>query len=289
MMQVWVVRLMLGLTVCMSLGACMRAGSRADVRFDDGPRADSVTTALWRMDETGGTRVPEASPFRLEGIAGPETITDFGRFNGARRFRQSLDSFVIVPDNPLFNFRGSFTIEAWIQLDDYGWYEATPIVAKWTPVANEQSWFFGIVGYKRRPPASPRFSPGYLNQEVAAGRPGTVMFAFQPEDAGLPRAFFSTRQVEIDRWTHVAATYDGEIVRIYVNGQVEGQYATTGAVRASTAPVMIGNFFDPRWLGTFGGDLRIEQPLDGTPYYAFTGVIDELRISSAARRDFPQQ
>ncbi len=138
-MKRWALRLA-GLALVISVGACMRASGTSDVRFHDGPPADSVTVALWRMDETGDTRVRDVSPFRLEGIAGPETSTDFGRFNGARRFRQSLDSFVLIPSNPLFNFKGSFTIEAWIYPDDYGWYEATPIVSKWTPLANEQSW-----------------------------------------------------------------------------------------------------------------------------------------------------
>lgn len=277
------------LLLLVSLSSCMRAGRAANAAYDDGPRSDSVTVALWRMDQTGGTSVPDASPFRLDGVAGPEVTTDFGRYNGARRFVQSLDSFVLVPDNPLLNFEGSFTIESWIHLDDYGWYEATPIVAKWTPVANEQSWLFGVVGYKRTPPASPRFSPGYLNQEVAGGVPGVLMLAFQPEEAGLTRAFFSNRQIELGRWVHVAATYDGEIVRLYVNGQLDGQYATQGRVRPTEAPIMIGNMFDPRWLGSFSGDLRIQQATDPTPFYAFTGLIDELRISNRARGAFPQQ
>lgn len=283
-----IVRIASALVLFAGLNACMRAGGTANVAYDDGPRADSITVALWRMDQTGGVSVPDDGPFHLDGVAGPDVTTDFGRFNGARRFIQSLNSFVLVPENPMFDFESSFTIEAWVHLDDYGWYEATPIAAKWTPIANEQSWLFGIVGYKRTPPASPRFSPGYLNQEVSGGRPGAVMLAIQPEEAGLTRAFFSNRQVEIGRWVHVAATYDGEVVRIYVNGQLDGQYATQGKVRPTPAPVMIGNMFDPRWLGSFGGDLRIEQAIDDTPYYSFTGLIDELRVSNRARADFPQ-
>jgi len=116
---------------------------------------------------------------------------------------------------------------------------------------------------------------------------GKVMFAFQPEEAGSPRAYFSTRPVELGRWTHVAASYDGRVVRIYLNDQLDAQYASPGRVRESDAPLLIGNSFDPRWLTTFSGDLRVGPAGDATPYYAFIGMIDEVRISSQARTEFP--
>jgi hypothetical protein len=247
---------------------------------------DSVTVALWRFNETGGLEVADAGPFRLEGTAGIDTRTEFGQFGNARTFTRSLDSFVLVPHNPLFDFSGSFSIDAWVYLNDYTLFDATPIAARWTPLANQQSWFLGIAGYHQRGPFVGSVT-GSLEDIAGRGLPGQLVFAFQPLDAAPPRSFVSIRAIQRRRWTHVGITYNGAVVKLYVDGQLDSQSATSGTVRPSDAPLMLGNFFDPRWLGTFGGDLRIEQALDPEPYFALEGLIDELRISSTARPAFP--
>jgi hypothetical protein len=269
-------------------GACAAPyGKPADVTSRLRPSAvDSVTVALYRFDETGGVDVGDAGPFRLGGAAGIDTRTDFGQFGNARQFSRSLDSFVLVPYNPLFNFSGSFSIDAWIYLDDYTLFDAAPIAARWTPLANQQSWFLGIAGYHQRGPVAGAVS-GTLDDIAGRGQPGQLVFAFQPEDAAPPRSFVSTRAIQRKRWTHVGATYDGRIVRLYVDGQLDSQSATSGTVRPTEAPLMMGNFFDTRWLGSFGGDLRIEQALDPEPYFALQGLIDDLHISTGARPSFP--
>lgn len=272
---------------CLAAGCAAQQGRPKDATSGLRPtRADSVTIALWRFNETGGLAVEDSGPFHLGGTAGIDTRTEFGQFGNARTFIRSLDSFVLVPHNPLFDFRGSFTIAAWIYIHDYTLFDATPIVAQWTPLANQQSWFLGVAGYHQR--GLPSAAIGSLDDIAGRGQPGQLVFAFQPLDAAPPRSFTSTRPIQRGRWTHVAATYDGSVAKLYIDGQLDSQSATQGEVRPSDAPVMIGNFFDPRWLGTFGGDLRIEQALDPEPYFAFQGQIDDLHISSSARPGFPE-
>jgi MYXO-CTERM domain-containing protein len=65
-------------------------------------------------------------------------------------------------------------------------------------------------------------------------------------------------------WYHIAAVYDRVTMRTYVNGQQTGFLPFTGAVSTSTFALTIG--YNNVW-----GD---EQ---------FTGTIDEVRISKAAR------
>ncbi len=275
------------LGVVFAAGCAPPPGRNGDVtaRLQRAP-VDSVTTALYRFDETGGTEVADAGPFRLTGTAGVDTRTDFGQFGNARVFTKSLDSFVIVPSNPVFDFTGSFSIDTWVYVTEYTLFDATPLVARWTPLANQQSWFLGIAGYHQRSSTIASVS-GSLDEIAGRGQPGQLVFAFQPEDASPPRSFVSTRAIQRGRWTHVGVTYNGSVVRLYVDGQLDSQSATSGSVRASDAPLMMGNFFDPHWLGTFSGDLRVEQPLDPEPYFAFQGMLDELRISSSARPGFP--
>ena len=275
-----------------ALAAAGCAGGTRAVRAPQtvlGIAPDSVSAGLWRMDETGGTHVADAGPFRLAGRAGIDTRTEFGRVRGARLFTRTIDSFVYVPYSRELESGSGLTVEAWIFLNAYGQYEDTPIAARWTQQANEQSWMFAVLGLNMRPPIAQLASPGFHDRLIAqgpVGARGRLMFAIQLEDASPPRAYFSTRGIPLDKWTHVAASYDGDVVRLWIEGELDAQYVTRGRIRSSRAGLVVGNYLDPRWLSDFGGDLRISNAPDMNPYYAFEGLIDELRISTTARGDF---
>jgi len=277
----------------LALAACAKHVRRADPTADTpGTPADSVTVALWRMDETGGTLAADAGPSRLDAVAGPDTRTIFGRFRGARLFTRSANSFLYAPFSPRLEAQSALSVEAWVAPNAYALYEDSPIAARWSPTTAEHSWMFSLVGFNR--PArlliaefGSNLGPGW-HQEFVRGVPvGRLLFVFQPEGAGAPRTFYSLSSIELQRWTHVAVTFDGEVVRFYVNGQPDGTFATPGRIRASQAPLLVGNFFDPRLLTDFGGDLRQGPAADTAPWYAFDGAIDELRLSSSARTVFP--
>lgn len=268
-------------------GACMRAGVLPMIQVPTAPpRPDSVTVALWHMDETVGALVADAGPHRLDGFAGLDTGVDFGRFGGARAFGASIQSFVIVPYADALETGGFLSVEAWIYLDEYGRFEDTPIAGRWTERANERSWLFSVVGNKAAIGPGSTVTPGYHADLVAFGTPGQLMFAMQPAFASGTQIYFSTTSIPVDRWIYVAVTYDGEIVRLFVDGRIEGQFVFQGRIRASSAPLLIGNYFDHRLLS----DMESRSPAvaggDSTPYYAFQGLIDELRISSVGRGAF---
>ena len=259
------------------------AGSRPSTT--GAPEADSVTVALWRMDEPSGTRVGDSGPFRLTGATGRAVQRPFGRFGNALGLERSLDSFALIPFDPQLELPAPITIEAWLFPTAYGNSEDTPIAARWSDEANQQSWILSLAG-RRLGAGIPGQGPGRhatLFPDILAGR---LLFAYQPAAASPPRAYTSTRVVELNRWTHVAVVYDGAVVRIFLDGDLDAQFASPGAIRPTQAPVLIGNSFDTRALTGFEGDLHPELA-DPTPYYAFQGRIDELRISRAARATFP--
>jgi hypothetical protein len=246
-----------------------------------------VTVGLWRFDEADGVRCADAGPFRLEATAGPGTRVGYGRYASAREFTRVIDSFVYAPANPVLDGSGGLTVEAWVMPRAFGQYEDTPLAARWTQEGNEQSWLFGIVGARARPPLASLPGPGFHDALVLAGQSGQLVFAFQPADASQPLAFVSSGRLPLERWTHVAVSYDGTVVRFFIDGRLDAQYATRGRIQASPAPLLVGNYFDTRRLSRFSGELRLEQGGDENPYYAFEGLIDELRISSTARTEFP--
>ena len=69
-------------------------------------------------------------------------------------------------------------------------------------------------------------------------------------------------QLPLDTWTHLAVTFDGTSLRLYVNGNLEQTTAVSGAMSGSDGPLRIGgNAVWDEW---------------------FDGLIDELRIYSRA-------
>jgi len=275
--------------VALAASGCAHGGgaSGSHENRTQAPEADSVTVGLWRFNETTGPRNGDSGPYRLDATSGIDARSDFGRFAGARRFQRSIQSFVVVPNNPELQPPAAFTCETWIKPDEFGQYELTPIAGCWTEEPGHQSWLFGLGGQLLRPPLAQLPSPGFFNTLVSGPVPGRLVFALMPEEAGAPRLFVSARAIRVDRWTHVAVTYDGQIVKFYIDGLLDSQYAFLGRIRSSLSTMVIGNYIDPRYLSGFGGNLRAEQS-DQNPYYALVGSLDELRLSNTARSLFPK-
>ncbi len=68
----------------------------------------------------------------------------------------------------------------------------------------------------------------------------------------------------IDSFYHVAATYDGATMAIYINGQLKSYKPLTGNIRTTTLPFLIG------------------QMLADNADYNFKGVIDEVKLFDSA-------
>ncbi len=250
------------------------------------PTADSVTIALWSFDESGGTRVTDSGPFRLDGTAGLDTRTDFGRYRGARVFQRLQDSFMYVGYNPALDAATSFTIEAWVNINSVTPYEMQVIAGRWTPVPNTQSWVLGVTGKRYHVPQVAIESPEWFLPMVGLAPSQRLVFGYLPATAGGVKGYTSNSDVPLGRWVHVAATLNGELVCLYIDGRLDAQFATHDTIRPSLAPLLVGNTFDPRYLTAFGGDLRIDPEANATFWYQFDGTLDELRLSRSARARF---
>ena len=78
----------------------------------------------------------------------------------------------------------------------------------------------------------------------------------------------STNTVPPNQWTHVAATYDGSTMKVYLNGQPDKQVAFAEGIYPGTNDLAIG--------ANVGGGLA------GQYLYAFSGRIDEPAIYNRA-------
>jgi hypothetical protein len=104
-------------------------------------------------------------------------------------------------------------------------------------------------------------------------RPGGLVYGlYSNEDGNRPSVHTfigstewdtrGTAQVAANTWTHLAATYDGANLRLYVNGTQTSSRALTGPMVVSTGALRIGgNAVWPEW---------------------FSGLIDEVRVYNRA-------
>jgi hypothetical protein len=93
---------------------------------------------------------------------------------------------------------------------------------------------------------------------LLAIRHGQLQLVLQFEDghsAGL------SAPIGADRWTHVAATYDGLEARLYIDGELLARAEESGVLRAGAGPIFVGNDASER---------------------RFDGVIDELWLNTLA-------
>jgi hypothetical protein len=93
------------------------------------------------------------------------------------------------------------------------------------------------------------------------GRP-----AFYGYGLSEPGYHTAGQALELNTWSHVAVTYDGSTVRVYINGEVSHSAQTTGAFRSDTSPLVFGH-------------------KTTAPNTAFNGFIDEVIISRVAMND----
>ena len=250
------------------------------------PIADSATAALWHFDELGGQTVADATPAKLDGVAGLDTQVEFGRFGRARSFVNSANSFALVDANPLLDLRAPFTIEAWIRPRSYPDQILAAVVSRMQNTGNQRAYILGLTG-GQQPLGSPSDPLFATDPRLQIGEPGHLWFAFVPRGAwsGL-YSFISVGIIDTNRWTHIAVTYDGTAVRFYVDGRLDSQHAASGEPARVTAPLMIGNSFDVNVLTDFSGQLQVQSGRNPTFSYPFDGLIDELRLSSVARTEF---
>lgn len=83
---------------------------------------------------------------------------------------------------------------------------------------------------------------------------------------GSGRHCLSHPQPELNRWVHLAGSWDGEKMYLFIDGELKAEMAFLG-------PLFHGG----------PGDQSLKIGNDWTLYYGFNGLIDEVRLSSIGR------
>jgi chitodextrinase len=195
------------------------------------PPVTSRLVAAYAFNEGAGTTVADGSGNGNTGtISGAGWIAT-GKFGSALAFN-GASARVTVSDAASLQLTTGMTLEAWV------FPTATPTGWRQVVGKNVDAYYLTASSSQANRPA--------VGGTWIAGNQNT----------------FGTSVLPVNTWTHLAATFDGSTVRLFVNGsQVASQ--------AQTTP-----------LATTNGTLQIGG--DSFPNEYFAGYIDEVRVYSSA-------
>lgn len=190
----------------------------------------SGLVAAYGFNEGNGTTLGDRSGNGNHGIIAGATWTASGRFGAALSF-DGVNDRVDIPDSSALDLSATMTLEAWVR---------PAAVNGWdTVVMKERSGGLAYALYGGSPSGPPA---AYLT------RTGTT------SDIGAE----GLSPLPLNTWSHLAATYDGTTIRLYVNGALVRSEAAAGTITSTTNPLRIGgNVMWGEW---------------------FQGLIDEVRI-----------
>jgi len=167
--------------------------------------------AAYGFEEPTGNSVVDASGTGNGGTISNATRTTAGRIGSALTFN-GTNSWVTVADAPSLDLTTAMTIEAWV-----------------FPTGNLTNWR-NVIGKER-----PGGVAYYLYSRANNGRPAGGIVTGNSE-----RTLFGTAAIPVNAWTHLATTYDGTILRMYVNGVQVATRAQTGTIAVSASPLRLG-------------------------------------------------
>jgi hypothetical protein len=198
--------------------------------------ANAATTGLvasYGFNEGAGTTVGDGSGMGNAGTVEGPVWTAAGKFGKALTFDGSND-YVTVPDSSTLDPGSAMTLEAWVR----------PTASSgWRTVLLKENGT-GELAYS-------------LYSASGTNRPSAWAYV-----GGGSGSAIGTAAVPLTAWTHLAATYDGSNLRLYVGGVLKVTKAYSGSVASTAEPLRIGgNAVWGEW---------------------FAGQIDEVRVYNKA-------
>lgn len=197
-----------------------------------GPPPSGLVAAYSFNEGSGTALIDRTGSGRTGTLSGP-TWTTSGKFGGALSFDGTNDWVTIADANSL-DLTNGMTLEAWVRPSALSGYP--------TVILKEMSGglAYGLYAYDSAPRPA-----GYV---TVAG-----------SDVGAS----GTSNLLLNTWTHLALTYNGSVLRLFVNGAQVASRTLSGSIQTSTGALRIGG--NAVWGGEF-----------------FSGLIDDVRIYNRA-------
>ncbi len=207
------------------------ASNQASATISTAPPVGLV--AAYSFDQGSGATLTDHSGSGNHGTISGAAWTGAGRFGGALSF-DGVNDWVTIADAASLDLTSGMTLEAWIR-----------------PTALGNNWRTVLL---KEQPGNYAYA---LYASTGTGRPSVNAIT-----GGVDRDLRATSSPALNTWTHLAGTYNGSTLTIYLNGVAAGTVAATGNIVTTTGALRLGGTAVwPEW---------------------FTGQIDEVRVYNRA-------
>jgi serine/threonine protein kinase len=196
----------------------------------------SSLVGYWNFDQCSSKGKPMLANelgSQIQGTMLQGVTCEQGRF-GYAGFFDGVDDLIEIPDQPSFHFTNQMTVAAWVKPLRVSGLQT--IVNKWYAM---DSYMLLIEN-----------GNFVFTVAIPGGQWGTSI-----------KVSVKVTPDVWTQWTHIAGVYDGQMLLLYINGQLVASTAASGRLQDSDRPISIGNH--PSWN-------------------AFKGSIDEVRLYNVA-------
>ena len=199
--------------------------------LDTGPAPPEGLAAAYGFEEGAGTTTADASANAHQGtLEGGTAWTTAGKY-GSALFFDGADDNVRIDDAPTLDLTNGMTLSAWVKPQS---------LVNWDTVMLKEN--------------------GTTLSYALYGNTGSNVPSAEAHIGGTLRSAPGGGQIPLDAWTHLAATYDGATLKVFVNGAEAGSNAHVGGISTSTGPLRIGgNTIWPEWFHGYIDDVRVYQ------------------------------
>jgi len=193
-------------------------------------QAEDALVGYWPFDEGVGEDAEDASGNGHDGVLEGNADWVAGKFDKALDFGAG-DGYVVVPDDDALDLTEDLTY--------MGWFNLNEVIAGQRRLMSKNDSIFLLFDF---------------------GAADSLDLLVKPNNDFAE----STTSFEVGEWYHFAGTYDGDSLRMYINGELEGEANGVPEIAASDLDI---------WIGAD----------DYTPgVTTFPGILDDIRIYSKA-------
>ncbi len=220
-----------------------------------------TVVGAWFFEEGGGKTVKDSSGGGNDGTieGAPKWVK--GQFGNALEFDGKKD-YIIIAHSDTLNLN-EMTVAAWVHLRSYPddariITKEEGVVAPWTV---------------------------YSLQMSGAGE---SKLEFRPTINGQRQRVASNEDVPLNEWTHIAATFDGKEVVLYLNGEIDQKAPHAGEMMQNEKDLWFGasEFWDPRFFDGLMDDValfNVALSQDDIKTLVKKGLAAELGVSLAGK------
>ena len=240
--------------------------------------SDPTLVGCWQMEENGGPALIDGSSYLNDGALNGFPVWVAGKVGNYALDLNGTSQYAVVADDASLDITNQITVAAWIKPEQY----ATQDIVKKATNGSVNGYELSLATTKGTPenpdPSSQR--PFFrINQAASSDTYRVNAVTMYPTDG---------------TWMHVAGTFDGTTLRIYINGVLENSIDASGqTIALNDLPLTIGaqdGAIASRWFMGWMDEARVYnramtlteiQALAGvTPPACYTLITDVLPADS---------